>query len=270
MSENQRALLQRFVLRARIVQDHSLADDIDQLRKMSREQINAVLTKDLRTGETGVELKPVELIPTEQLESAAARVRPVFLKRDKVHYDQVLDAVATALKGHQGSSSLLGDVKELRKRFRQADPDYPHGQPQEAWEGGTLTNKQLSGAWLYGHLLHEDQVRRSYSGGMYPEEMFLAAMRTVCSEMLAVIETLHLIEKLQVRGWLDLPETIFTEEVTVKATSWVQPGKISLYVADPSVPLPDSLDIDLEAAGWRNAVDEFLPGGEPEGLTDSG
>ncbi|WP_104140030.1 hypothetical protein [Arthrobacter sp. ZGTC131] len=124
---------------------------------------------------------------------------------------------------------------------------------------GTLTNKQLAGAWLYGHLLHEDAVRRSYSGGMYPEEMYLAAMHTVSREMLAVIGTLHLIEQLQTRAWLDLPEDIFTGEVTVTASSWVPPGEIKLYVAPVDTPMPENLGIDLEAAGWKDAVDEFLP-----------
>lgn len=259
LQDHQVELLKRFVLRARIVQDHSLARDIGDLRKLAQEQIKPVFTRNTKTGETSVELTPVELIPTEQLESAAARVRPVFLKSDKVHYDAVLDAAATALKRRSGAGSLIQRVKSLRREFREADPDYPHGMPQQRWGGGTLTNKQLAGAWLYGHLLHEDEVRRSYSGGMYPEEMYLAAMHTVCREMLAVIGTLHLIEQLQTRGWLDLPEEIFTGEVTITATSWVPPGEIKLYVAPVDTPMPDSLDIDLEATGWKNAIDEFFP-----------
>jgi hypothetical protein len=259
LQDHQIALLKRFVLRARIVQDHSLAGDIGELRKLAQEQIKPILKRNIVTGETSVEMTPVALIPTEQLESAAARVRPVFLKSDKVHYDAVLDAVGTALKRRSGASGFIRQAKGLRREFQVADPDYPHGVPKAPWDGGTLTDKQLAGAWLYGHLLHEDEKRRSYSGGMYPEETYLAAMHTVCREMLAVIGTLHLIEQLQARGWLDLPDDVFTGEVTVSATSWVPPGELKMFVAPVDTPMPESLDIDLEAAGWKNAVDEFLP-----------
>ena len=81
MQSDQSAMLKRFVLRARIVQDHSLARDIGVLRHLAREKITVVTTRNHTTGETSTELKPVDLLPTEQVESAAARVRPVFLKK---------------------------------------------------------------------------------------------------------------------------------------------------------------------------------------------
>lgn len=258
MQSPQLKMLERFVLRARIVQDHSLARDIGVLRNLASHEIKMIVTRDLKTGETGLEMKPVDLLPTEQLESAAARVRPIFLKSDNVHYSSVLDVLAGVLKGRSGAAEVSAKVKELRTKFQQADPDYPHGKPKGPWEGGTLNNKQLSGAWLYGHLLHEDEVRRSYRGGMYPEEMYLAAMRTVCNEMLAVLETLHLIENMQVGGWLELPENIFTDDVTVTATSWVQPGTVRAYVAPMDTPLPTDLSQDLVASGWKDVADEFL------------
>lgn len=71
------------------MQDHSLARDIGELRKLAQEQIKPILKRNITTDETSFEMTPVNLIPTEQLESAAARVRPVFLKSDKVHYDAV-------------------------------------------------------------------------------------------------------------------------------------------------------------------------------------
>lgn len=253
-------MLKRFVLRARIVQDHSLARDIGVLRNLAREQMQVVITRNLKTGETSTELKPVDLVPTEQLESAAARVRPVFLKEDKVHYTPVLDALAGALKGRPGTAEFSVKIRKLRTKFQQADPDYPHGRPKEPWDGGTLNNKQLSGAWLYGHLLHEDKVRRSYRGNMHLEEMYMTAIYTVCNEMLAVLETLHLIEAMQVRGWLELPENIFTDDVTVTAKTWQHPGTWNVYVASMETPLPEELPQDMNLMpGWKNVADEFLP-----------
>lgn len=261
LPERQLELLKRFVLRARLVQDHSLAGDLLELRKLAKVEIKAVLARNTITGETKVSLQPVDLIPTEQLESAAARVRPIFLKSDGVQYENVLDAVNTVLKGRSGASELRAKATELRTSFRNADPDYPHGKPRDLWDGGVLSHKQLAGSWLYGNLLHEDEIRRSYGGKMALEEMYVAAMRTVASEMLAAVETLHLIERLQTRGWLELPDGIFTDEVTVSATSWVPPGKVTLYVAPVNTPIPSDLDADvLSSDGWKNAVDEYLPG----------
>ena len=88
------------MLRARIVQDHSLARDIGISRKQADTQFKFVFIS-TRQPAKDRKLKPVDLIPTEQLESAAARVRPIFLKSDKVHYDSVLDTVNAALKGRQ-------------------------------------------------------------------------------------------------------------------------------------------------------------------------
>lgn len=222
----------------------------------------------MKTGEHTTEIRPVELIPTEQLESAAARVRPIFLRKDKVHYSSVLDALSGVVKGCSGGSEISKKISVLRGKFHVADPDYPSGQPKERWKGKSLTNKQLSGAWLYGHLLHEDEIRRSYTGGMHPEEVYLAAMRTVCSEVLAVVETLHLIENMQVQGWLELPENIFTDEVVVTARSWTRPGQVKVYVAPIETPLPEDLNQDLYASGWKDIADEFI-GSEDQDLTES-
>lgn len=86
--------------------------------------------------------------------------------------------------------------------------------------------------------------------------MYLAAMHTVCREMLALIGTLHLIEQVQTRGWPDLPDDHFTGDVMVTAASGVPPGEIKLYLAPVDTPMPESLDIDLEAPGWKNAVND--------------
>ena len=80
--------LSRFVLRARLVQEHSLADDKKALEEHAAWKMTFRLIVNQVTGEKSVELKPAPLLPTEQVESAAARVRPLFLKEDGVHYDK--------------------------------------------------------------------------------------------------------------------------------------------------------------------------------------
>lgn len=128
--------------------------------------------QNLATGERTVAMVPAPLLPIEQVESAAARVRPVFLFSDGVHYDKVLNALVGAAAA---SAVLKKEIEGLRAQFRAADPDYPKGRPTEPRSGPSMTNKEVAGAWLYGQLLHEDELRRSYGAGISAEEMLLNA-----------------------------------------------------------------------------------------------
>lgn len=248
--------ISRFVLRAKLVQEHSLASDKGVLEKHAAWTMTFIVTHHTATGKQAVAMKPAPLLPTEQVESAAARVRPVFLVSDGLHYDKVLNALGEA---GAVSASLKKDIGALRAKFQSADPDYPNGRPTEPRTKPSMTNKEIAGAWLYGQLLHEDAVRRSYGTGISAEEMLLTATRTVCSEMLATVEALHLIEKLVVDGTLAVPEDLFTEPVSVTATEWA-PRISSAYVADMGTPLPASI---TEALGseWSEVQDVFGPGG---------
>lgn len=207
----------RFVLRARLVQEHSLAADKDTLEKHAAWTMSFRVIQNSATGERAVAMVPAPLLPTEQVESAAARVRPVFLFSDGVHYDKVLNALIEAATA---STVLKKEIEGLQAQFRAADPDYPKGRPTEPRSGPSMTNKEVAGAWLYGQLLHEDELRRSYGAGISAEEMLLNATKTVCNEMLATAAALHLIERLVAGGSLDLAEDLFVESVCVTATEW--------------------------------------------------
>ncbi|MDO5874539.1 MULTISPECIES: hypothetical protein [Paenarthrobacter] len=253
--------LTRFVLRARLVQEHSLASDKKVLERHAAWQISFNLVVNKATGQKSVEFKPAPLLPTEQVESAAARVRPLFLREDGVHYDKVLNALLDLTATPQHREQIEG----LRSKFQVADPDYPHGRPKLPRSEPHMSNKQIAGAWLYGFLLHEDDRRKTYAHGVSAEEMLLYATRTVCGEMLATVETLHLVERLTVEKTVDLPEEIFTSPVTVTAKEWIPTGEVRAYVADVGTPMPTSLDEPLSSA-WREVHDEFgrLDSGQTE------
>jgi hypothetical protein len=244
--------ISRFVLRARLVQEHSLAADKDMLEKQAAWTLSFRLTQNLETRERAVAMVPAPLLPTEQVESAAARVRPVFLYSDGVHYDKVLNAL-----GESGASSagLKEKLEGLQAKFRAADPDYPNGRPTEPRSKPSMTNKEVAGARLYGQLLHEDELRRSYGAGISAEEMLLNATKTVCSEMLATVEALHLIERLVADGSLEVAEDLFTEPVTVTATEWA-PQIAGAYAADVGTAMPESL-IEPLGSEWREVHDLF-------------
>lgn len=242
--------ISRFVLRARLVQEHSLAADKGILERHAAWTISFHVTQNLETGERAVAMVPAPLLPTEQVESAAARVRPVFLSSDGVHYDRVLNALGEAAAS---STGLKKELEGIRAKFRAADPDYPRGRPTAPRSEPSTTNKDVAGAWLYGHLLHEDELRRSYGAGISAEEMLLNANKTVCSEMLATVEALHLIERLVADGSLELAEELFTEPVNVTATEWA-PQIAGAYFADVGTAMPESLTEPL-GSEWREVHD---------------
>jgi hypothetical protein len=239
------------VLRARLVQEHSLAADRDILEKHAAWTMSFRLTQNRKTGERTVAMVPAPLLPTEQVESAAARVRPVFLSSDGVHYDKVLNALGEAAS----SAGLKKTVEGLRAKFRAADPDYPDGRPTEPRSAPSMTNKQVAGARLYGHLLHEDELRRSYGAGTSAEQMLLYATKTVCSEMLATVEALHLIERLVADGPLEVAEALFTEPISVTGTEWA-PQIAGAYVADVGTAMPESFTEPL-GSEWSEVHELF-------------
>lgn len=242
----------RFVLRARLVQEHSLAADKSFLEKHAAWTMSFRVTHNAATRKRAVAMVPAPLLPTEQVESAAARVRPVFLSSDGVHYDKVLNALQET---GAASAGVRKEIEGLRAKFQSADPDYPKGRPTEPRSEPSMTNKEVAGAWLYGQLLHEDELRRSYGAGISAEEMLLNATKTVCSEMLATVEALHLIERLVVDGTLCLPENLFSGPVGVTATEWA-PQITGAYVADVGTAMPGSLTEPL-GSEWSEVHNLF-------------
>lgn len=241
--------LQHFVIRARIVQEHSLATDLGQLRRLAKYKFNVKFQIDERTGEQSGLFEPVELLPTEQVESAAARVRPVFLYSDGIYYADVL----AYLYEQADDESIRIKTLKLLELYHVADPDYPHSSKGKTYQPGAgVSNKEMAGAWLYGALLHEDQRRRSFSESFYLEEVYFNATKTVASMMLAVVQTLHLIEELVIQKKLDLPTDLWTHTVTVSAGTWTRPGKAKMYIAEVGTrwPLDFAKPIDGHS-GWK-------------------
>lgn len=238
-------MIRRFTVRARIVQDHSLASDKDALEDLSKPSLGFRVAP----SDEGLKYEALPFVfpPTEQIESAAARVRPIFLVGDGVWYEDVLAVIHDCVKDQDDAV----EVERLLQAFHSADPDYPVSYKGTEYQGGeAVNNNQLAGAWLYGHLLHHDALRQTYTSSTPLEWALYTATHTVASMMLATVETLHLIERLTVHKVLDLPAEVFTEAVTVSATEWTPPGEVRVYSAPVGTPLPTDADSFLEGQGF--------------------
>ncbi|MEI5035170.1 FAD binding domain-containing protein [Streptomyces sp. S1A(2023)] len=151
--------LEAFVLRARRVEEHSLAADWDALVALTTMQISVV---QLDNGETRVRQEfPAE----EVLESAAARLRPILLNGDACFYQKALGALGYFCRALPLDTEW---VKATRAEWRvRVDPSTP----EEAgyWvmisdmvtgEDQGLDRHKLAMAWIYGDVVHHDMERR--------------------------------------------------------------------------------------------------------------
>jgi len=91
MEHNARASLIAFILRARRVEEHSLARDRAALDLLARMQFKVQVTPSRGTA-TWIQ----EFPPEEQVESAAARVRPLILNDDPTHWGRPSKPSATS------------------------------------------------------------------------------------------------------------------------------------------------------------------------------
>lgn len=240
--------LARFVLRARIVQDHSLAQDIGELKELSAVKFNILNFN--KGGGVDIAIDDIKVPHTEQIESAAARVRPVFLFSDGIFYADVLAFLYEKIVDDNEKKKVL----ELLHECQLADPDYPiSGKGKRAGDRESVySNKDLAGSWLYGSLLHDDENRRTFSDTTGIEHAYHAAVSSVPAMMLGVVKILHFIEPLVCDGKLNLDPELWKSDVTFKGTTLSFPGKVSVYVAEVGTPFPQSIEADLlEAEGWK-------------------
>lgn len=242
--------LARFVLRARIVQDHSLAQDIRALEELAKVEFKLILPTGDVAGQNDIKFADIKVPHTEQIESAAARVRPVVLFSDGIFYADVLAFLYEKIVGDDEKKIIL----KLLRECQMADPDYPKsGKGKRAGDGGSgFSNKDLASSWLYGSLLHDDEKCRTFSDATGIDSAYRAAVHSVSAMMLCVIKILHFITILVYCGKLDLDPDLWTSDVTFKGTTLSFRGEVSVHEAEVGTPIPQSFETDMsEAEGWK-------------------
>lgn len=230
-----KSMLSRLVVRLRLISEHSLAADRQRLAAMSRHEWTFLVTEHMDGRPPRYELRPIALVPIEQLESAVARARPLLLQDDGISYRQVFRRLGRDLNDNERS-----EMKRLRKRYEEFDPDHPHGRPKAPHEPGTpVSNRQLAGAWLYGSLVHADAVRQSYGAGSSPEGLQVEAHRVVAGLLLASLETLDFLRSLHDDGRVEIEDSAWTAPVVSSRTSWA-PKIEAVHHAPVGTAMPES------------------------------
>ncbi len=254
--------LTAFVLRARRVRAHSLAQDLAALHKLQHPQWK--ITR--RTNSDTVMLR-TEYPPEEQVESAAARIRPLLLEDDDTHFSKAIAALKYFAREGGAPDRIRDGLKAFNKTWMAAASEksvrltYEVRIKQGEAPEESMNDRRLAFAWIYGDVVHADAERRDSAGVFGVEERFYGAVPLVAQIMVLTIDTLKIIEQLHGAKALPFLHDAFAEDVVVtrqvveqEARVWV--GGYGEGEAPPAFPVAAD---EEPGEGWSRFGDKFGP-----------
>ncbi|WP_406068757.1 hypothetical protein [Micromonospora sp. NBC_01638] len=118
------------------------------------------------TPSTGTATWIQEFPPEEQVESAAARVRPLILNDDPTHYGKALKALGYLLHITGAPEPVMQNLRGLKAEWTSIQPKgrdvrgyYLQVSKAGSGEFEQLTDNVLGFAWIYGDIVHADAER---------------------------------------------------------------------------------------------------------------
>jgi hypothetical protein len=257
VEESHIVVLSAFVLRARRVEAHSLAADEAALWKLFRkEMIIQFAPRENKSYLTQV------LPPEEQVESAAARVRPLILQDDPVHYSKVMSALGYFSKDSP-DKQLRDDVASVRSDWNRVQPRGKgilgaavQIEDAEGNKSEFISDMELGFAYIYGDVVHNDADRLLATEMHGIKERFKAAAPLVALIMVLAKVTLNLTRSMREAGLVELPDALFTADVVVTETVFRNEARV--WSAPVGTPIPQELEGDGESLdGATSAADAW-------------
>jgi hypothetical protein len=190
--------------------------------------------------------------PEETVESAAARLRPLILQKEPVHYSKVLTALKYFLRNRE-----LPQVDHLVEVLEKAWKEGKESTETRAYriesDDGTdsISDVKLGYAWIYGDVVHADPMRiaETEEHGVY--ERFMAAVPLVAHLMMTALATLNLITDLAGKGFFKLPGNPYTTRVHVPTTEVTYPVQVHISATDPNLVSIDDADQKWECMTYE-------------------
>ncbi|WP_070662427.1 hypothetical protein [Rothia sp. HMSC069C01] len=235
--------INKFILRAKRVESHSLLKDINILRRYAETESKIIFSKESNKAKLIIELPPDE----EVFESLVSRIRPFILRSEPIFYEKIFSALEFILE----TEELKTSVSELKNHWDLINTDSKeiHGYSISDDASHEASDLQLAGAWLYADLVHADP-KGNKKGGMdfSMKDRYVAAVRIFSSLALLTVETLAFIYNLEKLGIFDIPENIKTEEVVIGKDQIVREGFI--YQAPVGTEAPNIQNM-ADHSDWR-------------------
>ena len=151
--------INKFILRAKRVESHSLLKDINNLRRYAETESKIIFNKESNKAKIIIELPPDE----EVFESLVSRIRPFILRSEPIFYEKIFSALEFILE----TEELKTSVSELKNHWDLINIDSKeiHGYSISDDASHEASDLQLAGAWLYADLVHADP-KGNKKGGM--------------------------------------------------------------------------------------------------------
>lgn len=245
VTRQQTELLEPFVIRARRIAAHSLAAD----RKALRAFATGSMKIEFRADE-GKAFITQSMPPEEQLESAAARVRPLTLQTESTYLDKVLKAVAFLVREDPELAPRTRLIRDDWKKLHDpkvAAGSYSRVMDAHGVESGSLSDVALAHAYIYGDVVHHDTERLAETAAFGVRARYQAAAVIVPRLMLQALATFEVISRARSRQLIQLPEELFTTEVVVTET--IVRREAEVHVAETGTEPPVSMTEPF-GAGW--------------------
>lgn len=234
--EQQLAILTTFVMRARRVAEHSLAKDHELLRDLAERRIKLRF----EPGATFIiERRPAE----EQLESAAARVRPLILQRESTYWSKVLSALGYFARHDNDAMSTIAEFRRAWRATSEKDgtaATYVQMRDAQGNETRLISDLELAYAYIYGDVIHHDEDRIAGVVGFDIQERFHEAAPLIGRMVALTISTLNFTRHLVDSGVIPLPAGIFSVDVVAKETDTRRPARA--YFAEEGTEPPAKMD----------------------------
>lgn len=238
------ARLETFVVRARRIAAHSLTQDMDRLRSLSRGAVQVTLTPGSPTATISYDYPPEEVV-----ESAAARVRPLLL--NDVSMLSVLKAVASLTASSPDRELVRVWAGEVRKAWkRRTDEQAPEPgyfamfENSETGEQSATDARKLALAWVYGDVVHHDASRLTRTRHWDVGDRYRAAVPMIAYMMVEALNVLENVRELDRRGHLTVAAEAWSVDVVAEAH---YTREATIHVGEPG------------AAGPANASDPLGP-----------
>lgn len=251
--------LKSFVLRARRIRAHSLAKDARLLVKLQNPQFKVLFTPE--TGEMKVVL---DLPPEEQVESAAARVRPLILNDEDTFHAKVMNSLLYFGRKSDLPEEDMKVLREWKKEWAKVNPKgktlgFYEVRVQVPGEAETrISDNALAFSWIYGDVVHADSARREEGRVYGVEERFRAAVPVVVRLMTLAMATLTITERLNARGVLPDLGGVFDEDVVVSEEAHEVETRVYVaeYDENGNIPAPPAMDEEF-GEGWKPFAEVF-------------
>lgn len=244
------SIIEGFLLRARRIRSHSLIREHGELMsRLYSGTMKVAVTRNTTTGEESHRVR-MEFPPEEAMESLATRVRPLILSSEPIYCQKVLDALAE-LVGTDTLDEQI-DLDWWREEWRTAIDG--NGEAQAYIVGtasGSITDRKLMYAWIYGDLVHAAAPRSPVIQDLSIDDRYHAAAPGIVRICQLVITTHIMLLDLIEKGLLRIDKAVLSEKVVVTETHVDMEAQVFMASAEGGPPdMPTDPSQDLDATQW--------------------